>query len=96
MNQWFDNLPLNMRAGREQQPNKDGDGEENYKSLKESCESIIKIIAQEVSLVGRQNVVLGGLSQGGALCLVLGMFGVFRGSHFLEIQQLGLFLDHGV
>jgi predicted esterase len=68
--QWFDNFSLedpDERQGAQ------------HEGLHESAEFIHKIILQEVGLVGMQNVVLGGFSQGCAMDLHVLMS--FQSSH---------------
>lgn len=68
--QWFDNFSLedpDERQGAQ------------HEGLHESAEFIHKIILQEAGLVGTQNVILGGLSQGSAMGLHVLMS--FQSSH---------------
>ncbi|KAK2627642.1 hypothetical protein QTJ16_002288 [Diplocarpon rosae] len=58
--QWFDNWHLNEHTKRQ---------ELMGKGLNKSCKYIHKLLSQEIELVGAENVVLWGLSQGCATCL---------------------------
>ena len=59
--QWFDNWSLSNPAERE---------ELQIKGLKGSCAFVHEILRAEIDMVGAENVVLGGLSQGCATSLV--------------------------
>jgi predicted esterase len=59
--QWFDNWSLSNPAERE---------ELQIKGLKGSCAFVHEILRAEIDMVGAENVLLGGLSQGCATSLV--------------------------
>jgi len=59
--QWFDNWSLSNPTERE---------ELQIKGLKGSCDFVHEILRAEIDIVGAENVVLGGLSQGCAASLV--------------------------
>ncbi len=61
LTQWFDIASLDDPSYR---------GHTQYEGLQESCKEITNIIEQEAADVSRQNIILGGISQGCATALI--------------------------